>query len=442
MSITPHYSLCRSPRRIRGVAETWQKSWARHRLLAIRVALLACSLLVGHVHGQSTGLQPLRIGFVLPLPTGGMPLNAGHQHLAGDAARMGAVLAEELLGAEAEGGGFRLEVLISNAPDAQAAERAGQRMLGLDEAVAVVGGFGGDQAASLARVAEENRKLFFNIGSPASQLREQCRRTTFHIEARDRSYLNALASWYASQDLRRWFLVHAEGEAGEELLARTRSVMNDGHGELTEMGNLAVSDSTAYIDAVQAIRAANADLVVLLLDWRAQLDFMGIYDAFSLNPVLTGIPYPVTQTRDFYRAAADAISGPALGSRASLWEATLEDHGAADLNNSFYQRWGLPMDGPAWAAYAAVRIVVETVLEAQSRSTTDLIALLERPGTSFDLEKGQPLSFQPDDHQLRQPLYLAEIDRSAEAKLGMASLLATFAPEQQTDSVESSDCGF
>lgn len=407
---------------------------SRRRVLALGGAAIASGLFGGRARGQGEALDPLRIGFVLPMPAGGDPSRPDHEQLAGALARQGAELAEGLLGLEAERGGRRLEVLFSNAPDGEAAARAAERMAGLEEATAIVGGYGSDQFSAMAKVAEEREILFLNIGNPASRFREQvCNRYTFHVEAKDTMYLEALASWYGDRGYTRWFFVHGEGEEGEALLTRARTALSAGDRQLGEAGSFAVSEAPAYVDAINAVRAAEADLVVLLLDWRAQLDFMGLYDAFRLEPRVAGFPYPVSQTRPFYRAAGDALSPPAIVTRTALWEPTLEGSGAGELNSRFLGRWGRPMDGPAWAAYAGVQIPLQASLVAGSTNPNDLTSALEGQGLTFELHKGVPLSFRLSDHQLLQPLYQVEVDRTAETEIEAASLLTTFTVDEVTE---------
>ncbi|HEY4734144.1 MAG TPA: ABC transporter substrate-binding protein [Gemmatimonadaceae bacterium] len=93
-----------------------------------------------------------------------------------------------------------------------------------------------------------------------------------------------------------------------------------------------------------------------------------------------------------------------------LWSPTLERYGASQINQRFHARYGSGMDGSAWAGWAAVKIISESFLRAQSSDAWKLIAYLQSPGTSFDGHKGWPLSFRTADHQLRQPLYVATRD--------------------------------
>ncbi|MFL6200711.1 MAG: ABC transporter substrate-binding protein [Thermoanaerobaculia bacterium] len=77
------------------------------------------------------------------------------------------------------------------------------------------------------------------------------------------------------------------------------------------------------------------------------------------------------------------------------WHPSLTRFGAEQLNSRFESRFGAPMDSLAWASWLAVMIAAEMALRATP---------LER--LRFDGHKGERLSFRPEDHGLRQPLYV------------------------------------
>jgi ABC-type branched-subunit amino acid transport system substrate-binding protein len=97
-----------------------------------------------------------------------------------------------------------------------------------------------------------------------------------------------------------------------------------------------------------------------------------------------------------------------------LWAPTLQRFGASQINDRYSARYGAPMDGSAWAGWAAVKIAAEAVLRARSTVPDKVLAYLESPSTQFDGHKGWPLTFRATDHQLRQPLYIV-VNRTGNA---------------------------
>jgi ABC-type branched-subunit amino acid transport system substrate-binding protein len=121
--------------------------------------------------------------------------------------------------------------------------------------------------------------------------------------------------------------------------------------------------------------------------------------------------FHVQASRAMYAAALEQGRGRAAGAaRAALWSPALERFGASQLNDRFRARFHLPMDGPAWAGWVAVKILWESSLRARTVQPAALAAHLEAERTEFDGHKGWPLSFRPGDHQHRQPLYLEDAE--------------------------------
>jgi ABC-type branched-subunit amino acid transport system substrate-binding protein len=391
----------------------WDRCLTRRQLLALGGTALAAQFLGGV---QAKEGQVIRIGAVLPERITRTSLRTDIYGIAGEAARRGTILASEEYGLDAQLLGQHLEVLISSAPNSDAALRAAQRLVATEEISALVGGFGRDQAQALSRVAEEGQILFFNIGSLSDTLRgERCSRYTFHVEASAAMYVDALVDWFIREGFRRWFFAYARSDEGEALYHRALEAVRERPSGASEVGKAVVDPhAPEYSEALEAIGRARPDVVLVLLDGPPQLDFLGQYEAAGLDAAVAGFPEPVAQTREFFALSRDVAPRAGTGHRAALWETTLDAHGAGNLNDRFMSRWGEPMDPPAWAAYAAVKILYEAVITTGTLESSTLAEFLEGPEAVFDVKKGPGVSFRPWDHQLRQPLYLVKIDAEAE----------------------------
>ena len=420
---------------------------SRRKLLALGGATLAGSLLDRVAAQTPQASELIRIGVVLPTRTGLTPVRAAAYQVAGDAAKRGAVMAEEEFGFNAELLGKRLEVRVATGPDNDAVLRAAERLTSAEEVFALIGGYGAEASAALSDLAEARRIPYFNIGSPSDALRgEGCRRHTFHVEASAAMYLDALVAWFIRSAFRRWYVVYPDSATGNALVERARTSLNDRHFGGEEVGSTALApDQQNFSEVLREVRAAEPEVVLLLLDPVAQLDFLGQYDVATsrggLEAQVAGFPDPVTQTRTFYAASVNTAPRAGTGYRASLWEARLDAYGARELNQRFLERWGTPMDGPAWAAYQSVKMLYEAAAFTNSLESADILGYLEDPQTTFDVHKGIGVSFRPWDHQLRQPLYLVKLNPDAERAWGLASLVgelpALYMPD--TDPVERLD---
>jgi ABC transporter substrate binding protein (PQQ-dependent alcohol dehydrogenase system) len=104
------------------------------------------------------------------------------------------------------------------------------------------------------------------------------------------------------------------------------------------------------------------------------------------------------------------------GLLASGWHWSWERHGAPQLNQRFEKHAKRRMQGQDWAAWAAVKSIIESISRTRSTELEKVEAYLRSPKLNLDAYKGVPVSFRSWDNQLRQPIllhsYNATIDRA------------------------------
>lgn len=390
----------------------WRPS--RRRFLTAAGAALAAPVLPSVLRAQAPP-QNIRIGLIAPSSSGLTVMAASLNDFIGDAARQGALSAEATIGNEALESGFNLVILPTNAPSPEAAERAGRRLVATAELDALVGGVGEGQAGVLAAIAEEARLPFFNVGAPDDALRASaCGRYMFHIEASAAMYLDTMARWGAAQGYRRWFVVYEQGDEGVAMQQRAALAI-ERHGAGGEfVGAISASPQLPfYGQQLNAARDAEADVIMVLLSDVDQVPFVAQQESVGPLVPLVLFPHPNTQTRDYIAAIRQYAPVTNPDHRFALWDATATANGAEAFNTRYLSRWGDPADPPAWAAYSALRVILETAKATGGFDADAVVAHLEDPATSFDLFKGPGTSFRPWDHQLRQPLFLVRVDQEA-----------------------------
>ena len=112
---------------------------------------------------------------------------------------------------------------------------------------------------------------------------------------------------------------------------------------------------------------------------------------------------------------------PVIGSEGLIadgWHWTLERYGAPQLNQRFAKLAGRHMQEEDWAGWAAVKAVVQAVVQTHSAHIKALRSALLSPELQFDGYKGTAVSFRPWNRQLRQPILLHTHD----AVIGVAPL--------------------
>lgn len=399
----------------------------------------------------SAGIAPeepaggyLRIGLVVPGVTErSKPNGSYYTDLLGEAARRGAIQAEEELTGSTEAPTPKL--LLATAPDAATAERAARRLSVVDGARVLVGGVGEGQAVALARVAEERGALFFNVGSPSADLRQECAPTAFHLQASSQMYLDSLVQWFSGRGYRRWYLLYPQDEAGEALAVQAVSAI-EGHPERPDVvGRTGVEPGTLTFRAqLEEIRQAGADVVLLLFPPEDQVAFLSQQQVSGPAVAVAAYPYPEEQTRERVANLMARTLSDNLSFHLQLWDPALEASGSDTsapgtggrpaLNERYASRWGAPMDPPAWAAYVAVAAALEAAGGSAQAPASEMIErLVERGAELLPPKPGVdqapiPVSFGPGDHQLAQPLYVLELDAEAEWSNRVSDQLAIARP--------------
>jgi ABC-type branched-subunit amino acid transport system substrate-binding protein len=387
----------------------------RRQILATGAAVGASLWLPRIAHAQVAPANQIRIGVITPSSSGRLPIFTPGEDIIGDAGRRGALMADGVIGELAAAAGKQFVFMPANAPTASAALRAVQRFIETDSVDAIIGGVGVGQAGVIAPAAEAAGVPFFNIGTPSEALRRECYRYTFHMEASEAMYIDALIMLGASQGYRRWFIVHENTADGEVLRQRgVEAIARYGDGGEVVGASAAAPESPYYGPQLTAADAAGAEAVLLLIGDVDQLVFTAQEDSLSLPIPVFPLPYPNTQTREYLQELRIIAPTTSPASRIALWDATLEANGAGEFNNRYITQWGDPIEAPAWSSYFAVKILLDAVIATGTKDGATLVDYLENSGTEYDVAKGPGVSFRPWDHQLRQPLYVVNVNFDAE----------------------------
>lgn len=395
----------------------------RRTLLAAAAAL---ALAPRSARAQDPAPTPLRIGAVLPIAGPALPAARINLRGVGEAARMGLTLAAEDAGQNGALLGWTPELVLANAPGPEAAARAARRLIAAEGVTVLIGGYTAEEAEALAQVAEDTGALFLNAGASADRLRQSCRPMTFHVEPSAAMYLDALLGWFVRAGFRRWHVVRDDSPESAARADRARAALDSRHwgAKLAGTSQILLDDDRSIAPALADIAATSPDVVLLLTDWRSQLDLLSRYQAAGLTAPVTGFPEPAAQLREFYLKSHEAAPTAGSGRRAAAWEATLDAYGARELNARFNGRWGRPMDPAAWSAYMALKIAFEAAMLSGSTKGPDLAAHLAGETSVFDVSKGIGVTFRPWDHQLRQSLFLVKIADDPSPALSLDAVLA------------------
>ncbi len=94
---------------------------------------------------------------------------------------------------------------------------------------------------------------------------------------------------------------------------------------------------------------------------------------------------------------------------AQAWHPEFEKYAAKQLNRRYSKAHGRPMDDPAWAGWAAVKILSDSIARTQNAEPAQLLEYMKTQ-LSFDGQKGVAMKFRATG-QLSQTLLLVENGR-------------------------------
>jgi ABC transporter substrate binding protein (PQQ-dependent alcohol dehydrogenase system) len=241
--------------------------------------------------------------------------------------------------------------------------------------------------AELAQATRGKELLLFNVAAGEDALRqEQCQAHLFHTIPNHAMQADAMAQYLVSRKWREVLLL--EGPLpGDRLLAAAFEAAAKRFGlKIVEKRSFVLSNDPRQRDQ------GNVGLLT------AGPDYDAVFVADSDGEFARGVPYRTVRPR------------PVVGSEglvAEAWHWAWERHGAPQLTSRLTKQAGRHPASPDWAAWIAVKAVVEAVVRTDNAPFAKLVAYLGGDEITIDGFKGNRLGFRPWDRQLRQPILLA-----------------------------------
>jgi ABC transporter substrate binding protein (PQQ-dependent alcohol dehydrogenase system) len=241
-----------------------------------------------------------------------------------------------------------------------------------------------DMAAAVASEGAEG--VLINIRDGARRWREEdCAPALLHTAPSDAMLADAVAQYLRARGWDEVLLLHGSEARDAELAEVARQ-------SIAKFG-LELADDRTFELTNDPRRRDQSNIA--LLTGGARHDVVWLVD--SHGDFGRYVPYATY-------AARPVVGSEGLVPRA--WHWTFERYGAPQLNQRFHRLAGRDMTSEDWAAWAAVRAVVDAVSAAGSAAPEAVRAALVAQDLSIDLYKGVRGNFRDWDGQLRQPLLL------------------------------------
>jgi ABC transporter substrate binding protein (PQQ-dependent alcohol dehydrogenase system) len=242
--------------------------------------------------------------------------------------------------------------------------------------------------AVAAALGDRHDLILFNIRHPDDALRaDRCAGNLLHTFPSRSMIADAMAQFLAARDWRQVLLLAGPDPASLADAGAFEAAAEKFGVEIVE---------TRPFELTNDPRRRELNNIALLT---GGVGYDVVYVADAVGEFARFVPYATYAPRPVVGAA---------GLKALAWHWTLERSGAPQLNQRFARRSEARMSPQDWAAWAAVRTVVEAITKTGGTDMPELRAFIESDGFALDLYKGLPGSYRPWDGQLRQPVILAD----------------------------------
>jgi ABC transporter substrate binding protein (PQQ-dependent alcohol dehydrogenase system) len=249
-----------------------------------------------------------------------------------------------------------------------------------------------DALLAVSDGVKDSGALVFNVGAADDRLRNaDCRANVFHVAPSRAMLTDALAQFLAFKRWPKVFLIVGP-KAGDQLYAEAfrrsakKFALKIVAEKPWEFGALARarSDSITQSEALVFTRGVDYDIMVVADEAADFGDYV------------------------LYRTWDPKLVAGTQGLVAASWHRAQDAWGSAQLQSRFVkvaQRAMRPADYQAWTA---IRAIGEAVTRTRSGDTRPIADYLAGPKFQLAAFKGVPTSFRAWDHQLRQPILIAQ----------------------------------
>jgi ABC transporter substrate binding protein (PQQ-dependent alcohol dehydrogenase system) len=240
----------------------------------------------------------------------------------------------------------------------------------------------------LAAAVRERDALLFNVSEPDDSLRrEVCAAEFVHVFPSRAQLMDGLVQYFISRKWRDLLILEGPLPADATMAGAFEH-------SAQKFGARIVAHQHFKPGSDPREREANDPALLSAVN----RDFDAVFVADDTFDFARTVPYHLVRPR------------PVIGSidlEPVAWHWTWERNGGPQVNSRFDRKsGGRRMEGPDWAAWMAVKMIVQSVMRTHSADFAKQRAFI-LGDSDFDGAKGLAMSVRPWDHQLRQGILLA-----------------------------------
>lgn len=241
--------------------------------------------------------------------------------------------------------------------------------------------------AELAKATRGSEMVLFNVSAADDALRQaRCQPHLFHTLPNHAMQTDAMAQYLVSRKWRSVLLL--EGPLADDKLISAAF-----ENSAKRLG-IKIVDKRQFVLSNDPRQREQGNVALLT----AGKDYDAIFVADSDGEFARTVPYRAVLPRPVVGAE---------GLVAEAWHWAWERHGAPQLTSRMVKQGDRHPSSRDWAAWVAVKAVVESVVRTNNAPFAQQVAYLAGEEITIDGFKGNKLGFRPWDRQLRQPLLIA-----------------------------------
>jgi len=245
----------------------------------------------------------------------------------------------------------------------------------------------GKVVAELAAATRGRELLLFNVSAPDDTLRQaQCQAHLYHTIPNHGMQTDALAQFLVAKKWRNVLLLQGPRDEDKLIGAAFENSARRFGLKIVDRKDFVLSNDPRQREL------GNVGLLT------AGGDYDVVFVADSDGEFARSVPYDTVRPRPVVGAE---------GLVAEAWHWAWPRHGAPQLTSRFEKQAKRHMGSADWAAWVAVKAVVEAVVRTGNAPFDKLVAYLGGEEITIDGFKGKRPYFRDWDRQLRQPLLIA-----------------------------------
>jgi branched-chain amino acid transport system substrate-binding protein len=337
--------------------------------------------------------ESVKVGLLLP--------KSGTYAVQGEIGQHGAQIAIDDFGGHVLDRPIELVWLDESTP--QATQQNMRKLLDEEKVVAVQGGVSSGDVLAIMPVAERAQTLLMATGPNATEITgKNCSKYTFRVDLPNKVTVNSVYPLLKERG-KKWYFVVASYAWGIDAYNQMKEVVVKDGGNIVgyDQAPLGTTDFSSYL---LKVRQAKPDVVYVglggtdLTNFLKQMKEIGLTNQMALSA-------PIVNDTDLWAAGPDA----AFGLYPKIWNYTGAHmtKKSTDFVDAFKKKYNEPPEAEGWQDWFGMTSILTAIKETKSTDSAKLVGFLEEH--KFEGYKDAPIYFRNFDHQLVQPLLVAQV---------------------------------